>query len=1213
MRLFTVLFFALCSSYSVSVFSGELWDECVQEIAAGVPRRGTNTKADQQNYFREKGTLPQLSEIFRIETNIKAPKTLFLASEETYIILKGVLNRSGIKADLVPYHYFTHKNMPSSGKKFLTFLQNGGYGCIVSMVNSSTPALKWDPQSKTTIQTMLQNGLKWLEIDPSTKNGNCTVFFPGKEWKNPRFETADGSKYYAKQIGKGTFGVLRRPLTHDEADYFAVFQAYQHILMQDGKLALTWKNNQVSYCNNGSPFTAEYEAEFFDEVRSVRYKKSGKVKIGKKSTFTPAYPAKMPFGEYQVKIRLWNVDKSASVSGAGRFSCLSAGALKSVELPEKFTRSTPRISGKIQFKKSHAGGKLKIRLLNQEQKYLPFSFEQKNIKSNIAAYAFTIPVDYDFLNGNFGYVEAEFTPGSGASTVMRQLFFAPHSIRAMHDDYLQILWSLPRIRNEWHTFVRMAQKYGFNSISEGHYHNPQEYKEKMIRLGQSGLPVFLEYMVMDAAVGHWGYRNKNHLFRVDLGNRKLRRTIASASRQRAKDLSPFGIAGYACGEEIGMGTDELCFHPATQYLFGKWSLKKYGSLEKLNRVWGTAYNDADEIRGILHKDLLKRNPERPAQWLDFRMFMEEMYNSLLEKEFFNVFKKVEPAVAAGYNAGPYSDVPTQAFNAARLGKTLNFAVEYQPGFLGLSMEFSGFDMLSARNVPYLYVVGGYPNHYQKTAPNYDFRNWYAVLHGARGFAWYLSLADSRYSKFSGRYMPRGEAVLISQVSHDLRHGFGKLLMNSKSRIRAGIYYSRLSRYMNSHLNRRYDADPALRAKLEAANAEAARKDPGILGVDLQQKSGGIKWNGRGHAYMKALMEYSGERWKLVFEDQLLNGDVEKQYKILCLPGAIALSAPEIKALRRFVENGGILIADAMTGWYDEYGNPNPLRHEVDALFGIKRKYDILPDFACQTVLLGGKQKTLVYRGETVTPGQGASGDGKLMIVRKTGKGATLYLGGFFTEQPSNGFKLPIIPEEVRRRVVSLLGNREIKLIADNKEIPGISGVEMSDYRSGPVRMLIFQRRFVAKPEPVSTLKIGRNYHIYESRAKKYLGCHNTIPFRMPDIGRTIIYSLLPYKVESIGFQPSRTTYRPGEKGKITVSLRGSGKNIGAGHVIALRVFRPDGTEEYRMEKNLLLKENSGVLYLPFLPDDPAGVWKIEASDVISGIQKTLTVQLENTK
>ena len=82
MRLFAVLFFVLCSSYSVSVLSGELWDKCVQEIAAGVPRRGTNTKADQQNYFREKGTLPQLSEIFRIDTNIKAPKTLF----ESFVI-----------------------------------------------------------------------------------------------------------------------------------------------------------------------------------------------------------------------------------------------------------------------------------------------------------------------------------------------------------------------------------------------------------------------------------------------------------------------------------------------------------------------------------------------------------------------------------------------------------------------------------------------------------------------------------------------------------------------------------------------------------------------------------------------------------------------------------------------------------------------------------------------------------------------------------------------------------------------------------------------------------------------------------------------------------------------------------------------------------------------------------------------------------------------
>lgn len=1197
--------------FSVSANPDRMWDLYMQKIINSVPGRGTNSKADQQVFFREHGKAPQFSEIFKIDPQFRAPKTLFLATEDTYVILKGSITRSGIKADLVPIQYFTSKRIKGTGKDLIALLRDGGYRCVISMANSNQIFINLDAQSKAQLQILLKNGLRWLEINPSRRNKLITDLFPAHTWKKTAFETSDKTKFAIKKIGNGAVGALFFPINRGETDYFTIFQAYQHILSLDGKLAAALDNGQVSYHSKNAPYTAVYSAEFFDEVRKTRYTVSAKVQLKTKGSFALAVPKNMPSGEYMVKVRLWNPDRKASVSCAGKFSNLPSGTLNAIELPAKFSRKAGIIKGKIQFKPFHSGGKLKIRLLNPEYRYLPFTLQQNDIKPGIRTFPFALPVDYDFLHANFGYVEVEFTPKAGVSTIRRQLFCAPRSIPEMHDDYLQMLWGMPGIRNEWPAFIRSAQRYGFNSLQDGHYHNKETYQDKMIALGRHGLPVFLEYLAGDTTFGHWGYRNKKHEFRNDLGNRRFRKRIAALCRMRAEDLTPFGVAGYACGEEIGLGTDELCFLPAPQYLFGKWSLKKYGSLKKLNEVWGTSYQDPDDIRGILHADLRKRNPDRPAQWLDFRMFMEELYNSLMEKEFFESFKKADKDVAAGYNAGPYTDVPTQGLNAARLGKTINFSIEYQPGFLGLFMELSGFDMLAGRDVPYLYVVGGYPNHYQKTDANYDYRNWYAVLHGARGFAWYCSQSNSRYSKFSGRYMPRGEAMSIFRTSQDLRRGFGKMLMNAKPRIRAGIYYSRLSRYMISHLNLRYDADPQARAALEAANAEAMRKDPGILGSVPQQKNCGLKSLSRAIPYMKTLMEQSGERWKLVFEDQLLSGELEKRFDVLCLPAVLVLSEPEIKALQRFVQKGGVLIADTMTGWYDKYGNPNPLRKEIDKLFGISRKYT-LPDFTCQKVQIGSKTNVSVYRGESVVPQRGASGPANLLIVKKYGKGATMYLGGFFTEKIFNGLNTPLIPEVVRSRTASLLSPRDVKLMVGNKAIPGITGVEISDYKSGPVRMLIFQRRFGCPAENVTTLHFKQKYHVYESRSKKYPGYRDAIPFRMPDAGRNIIYSLLPYKVDAVILKADRNRYVQGEKAKVAVSLRAAGKTVGNGHVIALRVYRPDGAEEFRMEKNLLLKGNSGIFVLPFLPDDPAGTWKIDARDIVTGIQRTLTIELKKT-
>ena len=112
MNRFRVFFLALLSVvFSTPVFAGSagdaLWTEYAEKLLRDIPKRGCNSKKDQEMFHREQGVVPpKLSETFRIEWGGEKPSpVLFLAGESGYVVLKGVLNRTGLRGDMIPFHY----------------------------------------------------------------------------------------------------------------------------------------------------------------------------------------------------------------------------------------------------------------------------------------------------------------------------------------------------------------------------------------------------------------------------------------------------------------------------------------------------------------------------------------------------------------------------------------------------------------------------------------------------------------------------------------------------------------------------------------------------------------------------------------------------------------------------------------------------------------------------------------------------------------------------------------------------------------------------------------------------------------------------------------------------------------------------------------------------------------------------------------------------
>jgi hypothetical protein len=82
------------------------------------------------------------------------------------------------------------------------------------------------------------------------------------------------------------------------------------------------------------------------------------------------------------------------------------------------------------------------------------------------------------------------------------------------------------------------------------------------------------------------------------------------------------------------------------------------------------------------------------------------------------------------------------------------------------------------------------------------------------------------------------------------------------------------------------------------------------------------------------LEDLGYQAKFVHEDHLRSGALEREgFKVLLLNRALALSDAEAAAIQAFAAKGGVVLADHLTGLFDEHGKARE-RGALDDLFGV---------------------------------------------------------------------------------------------------------------------------------------------------------------------------------------------------------------------------------------------------------------------------------------
>jgi hypothetical protein len=679
------------------------------------------------------------------------------------------------------------------------------------------------------------------------------------------------------------------------------------------------------------------------------------------------------------------------------------------------------------------------------------------------------------------------------------------------------------------------------------------------------------------------------------------RVLRDVSRTAARAKAVYGMDYYFVGDEGSLGSYadpvDFCFGPHTLAAFRKWLQQGYGSLEALNRSWKSDFTGWDAVVPLTTDEA--RASGRFAPWADHRTYMET--------SFANAYAAVREAVVEGDPAGHIALSGTQVttpWNGCdwhRLDKVVDDFLSYSGG--------NQWEIHRSFAKPGARV--GFWTGYGRRGAAVKHEVWSAALSGVLfpNLFWSPSIVNPDLT-FSSSGRDLGAAFQALRFE-----GIGKLLMEAE-RVSDGvaIHYSMPSVHAAGVLGQHVRSDD------EDAPVPQKRDFPGAR-----------------DGWVRALQDL-GFSPDFAASEQVEAGGLDGR-RVFVLPYSLALSGAEAAALRDFVEKGGVLVGDGPVGVLDEHLNWRTAG-ALDDLFGISAR-GAAPRAKAEargtgavTVTAEGRAWGLEADGLAgmlaLEPRLAATtgkpllriGGADAVIVRRAGQGWAVYLNqlldgyaGVQAKPAGEAYRL------VLERVLARAGVRP--------------AVTVTDTAGRPLRRALVSRYRFADADVVAVLDgefdAGARYGV--DGVTRYTGSAAAAS----DQGRDVVVRLpRPAAVvnartaESYGRTDAvRARLVPGEAlvlaagpptgtltidGATTAALGahvGFALRPGAGrHLVRVHVHGPDGRFRPEYAQNLLVNGGAGRFVLPSAVDDPAGEYRIVATDVLTGARAETKVTVK---
>jgi len=632
-----------------------------------------------------------------------------------------------------------------------------------------------------------------------------------------------------------------------------------------------------------------------------------------------------------------------------------------------------------------------------------------------------------------------------------------------------------------------------------------------------------------------------------------------------KDRRKYGVPAYSSHEEMragDYGSTEAGRTAFREYLKARYS----ADVATASKIWGKPYSTWEEFAPISIEEARKGN--KASAWKDYRDFVDDTWNRFSVTGFGEAVKRGDGKAAAGCNA-TYRISPITGYNWSDIIRETYFGLEY------LWQD----DIFPEVRRSFIPGTLGHFIGYSHDAAVFNYEAWYATLHGSKGLVNYntfdLSVPWMNWSWLHPTYAPTQRTLWWQETVRELTGGIGRLLMESRrENNRVAILFS------HDSMQRLYFDD------------DRTDNVGGVYGLLFRASLNNFQ----------DILESLAMQYDYVDEKGIRSGTLVN-FSVVILPMTVALNERTIEFLQKFVQDGGTIIADSGTAFFDGNINRRSDDRFLRDVFGIsivspeleKAKYSEVASrggwlnhgfTAASFPVIGGRSHIRLDGG--VQAGEYSDGIPAL-ISMSHGKGQAVFLNF-----------VPAVKEQNILLLGKILRDAGVKapveIVSDKGQV---RDVECVRFKRGPVTILALQKKYkytISSSEDFRA-EFSEPFHVYDVRKRTYLGKKNTIPMHLAE-GETAIIALLPYEVEALEISPRKLQVNAGETAEFDIALRVGGDSA-ANHIAHIEVIGPEGPlSHYKAQE--LLEGGKGTYLLPLALNDTPGEWQLRATDVISG-------------
>ncbi len=616
-----------------------------------------------------------------------------------------------------------------------------------------------------------------------------------------------------------------------------------------------------------------------------------------------------------------------------------------------------------------------------------------------------------------------------------------------------------------------------------------------------------------------------------------------------------GVFVWSLGDEVD--TKGCCLSPQCAAAYRRYLRQQYGSLAALNAEWGAEFKAWDQVGLADPKDNDESASLRAGnypRWFDRQAFKSWNFVQFCRK-YRAAYEKLDPKAKVGFEGAGRFD----------RGDDIDLIVRnntFWSPYPGTADEV--IRSIAPRQFPRANWMG-----YTKDADSLLVKYWRMVTRGMDAVWWWRWDALGRFHGWLApdlRPFPAVKEIIAD--TQFLRDGLGDLLLRSQMQDdRIAVLYS-------------------------FPSSMAQRLDNGTT-------YGGYE---SAHTAVHRAVRDLGLQFRYVTARMLRRGEFEAaRYRALFLPRAEALSDKAAEVIRRFAENGGVVIADVRTGIFDAHLKPRS-SGVLDDLFGVRRSgrgralEAADPAFGRTPLRIDPDIEPTTGTAHATVAGR------PVFITRSVGRGMAILLNFDFGTYPD--IQLPDTDEVHAERLRKWLERAGVKPFLNVRTERGRRerNVETTRWTNGPIQIVSLFRQ-TGKPS-TAVVRLPRAMYAYDLRTGEGFGTTRRFPIRVRP-GRASFFVLAPRRPRKarLSIDPAVTT--PGRTVRATLSVPGA---VGL-HAFRVRVSCGKQPLDW-FDRNVLAGPDSAAIDVPVAFNDPVGVWRVRATDVLTGrtVQAKLRVE-----